>query len=141
MQDLAEKLFARVHKSGSERFEMRLGMMQACPLSAVLMHHLVWSAPVCHLPACSAELVPTEMRQQAPMISSCSRCYITGPSPSPERVCGVQVLSRMIGCHQLMLLNFYPFLQKYIQPHQTEVPTILAVLVQVRVTGIGMLGA
>ena len=46
-------------------------------------------------------------------------------------VCGGQVLSRMIGCHQLMLLNFYPFLQKYIQPHQTEVPTILAVLVQV----------
>ena len=31
VQDLAEKLFARVHKSGGERFEMRLGMMQVCP--------------------------------------------------------------------------------------------------------------
>ena len=31
VQDLAEKLFARVHKSGGERFEMRLRMMQVCP--------------------------------------------------------------------------------------------------------------
>ena len=38
----------------------------------------------------------------------------------------------MVGCHQLLLLNFYPFLQKYMQPHQAEVPTILAVLVQAR---------
>ena len=37
----------------------------------------------------------------------------------------------MIGCHQLLVLNFYPFLQKYMQPHQAEVPTILASLVQV----------
>ena len=37
----------------------------------------------------------------------------------------------MVGCHQLLLLNLYPFLQKYMQPHQAEVPTILAVLVQV----------
>ena len=51
----------------------------------------------------------------------------------------MQVLSRMIGCHQLMLLNFYPFLQKYVQPHQAEVPTILAVLVQVQISSVNPL--
>ena len=33
----------------------------------------------------------------------------------------MQVLSRIIGMHQLILLNFYPFLQRYIQPNQREV--------------------
>ena len=41
------------------------------------------------------------------------------------------VTSRAIGVHRLLLLNFYPFLQKYIQPHQLDVTRILAILVQV----------
>lgn len=47
------------------------------------------------------------------------------------RLCMMSVISRAVGVHQLLLLNFYPFLQKYIQPHQRDVTQILAVLVQV----------
>ncbi|CAM6088972.1 unnamed protein product [Calypogeia fissa] len=42
----------------------------------------------------------------------------------------MQVISRVIGIHRLMLLNFYPFLQKYIEPHQRDVTLILAAAVQ-----------
>lgn len=42
-----------------------------------------------------------------------------------------QVISRCVGVHKLLLLNFYPFLQKYIAPQQREVTHILAALVQV----------
>ena len=47
------------------------------------------------------------------------------------RLCMMSVISRAVGVHKLQLLNFYPFLQKYIQPHQRDVPQILAFLVQV----------
>ncbi|KAK9811636.1 hypothetical protein WJX72_007420 [[Myrmecia] bisecta] len=67
-QSFAEKLFARLHKCGGERFETRLAMMT--------------------------------------------------------------LISRIIGMHKLLLLNFYPFLQKYIQPHQRDVTHILASMVQ-----------
>lgn len=30
----------------------------------------------------------------------------------------LDVISRLIGLHQLMLLNFYPYIQRYLQPHQ-----------------------
>ncbi len=33
----------------------------------------------------------------------------------------LQVVSRVVGLHQLILLNFYPFLQRYIQPNQRDV--------------------
>jgi len=48
------------------------------------------------------------------------------------RLAMMGVCSRAIGVHRLLLLNFYPFLQKYIQPHQLDVTRILAILVQVR---------
>jgi hypothetical protein len=32
--------------------------------------------------------------------------------------------------HKLLLLNLYPFLQKYIAPHQRDVTVVLAALVQ-----------
>ncbi|WIA17645.1 hypothetical protein OEZ85_014450 [Tetradesmus obliquus] len=38
------------------------------------------------------------------------------------------VLSRVVGVHKLLLLNFYPFLQKYIAPHQRDVTQVLAAL-------------
>eukprot|EP00246_Nothoceros_aenigmaticus_P009153 TRINITY_DN24490_c0_g1_i1.p1 TRINITY_DN24490_c0_g1~~TRINITY_DN24490_c0_g1_i1.p1 ORF type:complete len:742 (-),score=193.00 TRINITY_DN24490_c0_g1_i1:170-2395(-) len=42
----------------------------------------------------------------------------------------MSLISRAIGIHKLILLNFYPFLQKYIQPHQRDVTHLLAAAVQ-----------
>lgn len=42
----------------------------------------------------------------------------------------LKVIARTIGLHQLILLNFYPFLQKYVQPHQRDVTNLLAAAVQ-----------
>ena len=47
------------------------------------------------------------------------------------RMIMMNVISRVIGVHKLSLLNFYPFMQKYILPHQRDAPKILAILVQV----------
>jgi hypothetical protein len=33
----------------------------------------------------------------------------------------ILVMCRIIGMHQLIMLNVYPFLQRYIQPSQLEV--------------------
>ncbi|KAJ2744366.1 Severe Depolymerization of Actin [Coemansia sp. BCRC 34301] len=40
----------------------------------------------------------------------------------------LKLISRLIGHHQLQLMAFYPFLQRYLQPHQIDVTQILAVL-------------
>ena len=48
------------------------------------------------------------------------------------RLAVMGLLSRVIGVHRLLLLNFYPFLQKYLQPHQRDVTQLLAALVQAR---------
>lgn len=42
----------------------------------------------------------------------------------------MQVISRAVGLHKLILLNFYPYLQRYIQPHQRDVTQLLAAAVQ-----------
>ncbi|XP_022855527.1 protein SDA1 homolog isoform X2 [Olea europaea var. sylvestris] len=42
----------------------------------------------------------------------------------------LKVISRTVGLHRLILLNFYPYLQKYIQPHQRDVTSLLAAAVQ-----------
>ncbi|KAL8111721.1 uncharacterized protein LOC141666675 [Apium graveolens] len=42
----------------------------------------------------------------------------------------VKVIARTIGLHRLILLNFYPYIQKYVQPHQRDVTTLLAAAVQ-----------
>lgn len=39
-------------------------------------------------------------------------------------------ISRLIGCHKLLLLPFYSFVQKYLTSHQIEVTKILAYLIQ-----------
>lgn len=39
-------------------------------------------------------------------------------------------VSRLIGCHKLLLLSFYSFLQRYLTSHQQEVTHILAYLIQ-----------
>ncbi|KAL3649829.1 hypothetical protein CASFOL_006232 [Castilleja foliolosa] len=42
----------------------------------------------------------------------------------------LKVIARTVGLHHLILLNFYPHLQKYVQPHQTNVTELLAAAVQ-----------
>lgn len=42
----------------------------------------------------------------------------------------LKVVARTVGLHRLILLNFYPYLQKYVQPHQRDVTTLLAAAVQ-----------
>ncbi|XP_017776201.1 PREDICTED: protein SDA1 homolog [Nicrophorus vespilloides] len=37
----------------------------------------------------------------------------------------LDVISRLIGLHDLFLFNFYPYLQRFMQPHQREVTRIL----------------
>eukprot|EP00123_Amoebidium_parasiticum_P010986 comp20446_c0_seq1/m.26000 comp20446_c0_seq1/g.26000 ORF comp20446_c0_seq1/g.26000 comp20446_c0_seq1/m.26000 type:complete len:691 (-) comp20446_c0_seq1:81-2153(-) len=46
------------------------------------------------------------------------------------RLMMMNLISRLVGVHELVLLNFYPFLQKYIQPKQKEVTCILTYLAQ-----------
>lgn len=46
------------------------------------------------------------------------------------RLLAMNFLSRLVGVHQLLLLDFYPFLQKYFQPHQQDVTQILAITAQ-----------
>eukprot|EP00887_Chlorella_sp_A99_P007365 scaffold2.g7365.t1 len=46
------------------------------------------------------------------------------------RLALMNVVSRAVGVHKLLLLNFYPFLQKYIAPSQRDVTAVLAALVQ-----------
>ncbi|PSN30739.1 Protein SDA1 [Blattella germanica] len=37
----------------------------------------------------------------------------------------LDVISRLIGLHQLFVLNYYPYIQRFMQPHQREVTKIL----------------
>lgn len=42
----------------------------------------------------------------------------------------LKVIARTIGLHRLILPKFYPFIQKYAQPHQRDVTSLLAAAVQ-----------
>ncbi|XP_059657788.1 uncharacterized protein LOC132304225 [Cornus florida] len=42
----------------------------------------------------------------------------------------LKVIARTVGLHRLILLNFYHFLQKYVQPHQRDVTSLLAAAAQ-----------
>ncbi|RDX88835.1 Protein SDA1-like protein [Mucuna pruriens] len=42
----------------------------------------------------------------------------------------LKLVARTVGLHQLIVLEFYPFLQKYIQPHQRDITNLLAAVVQ-----------
>lgn len=37
----------------------------------------------------------------------------------------LDVISRLIGLHNLFLFNFYPYVQRFMQPHQREAPRLL----------------
>lgn len=47
-----------------------------------------------------------------------------------HRLIFINLLSRLVGTHQLILFNLYPFLQRYLQPAQPEVTRVLAYLTQ-----------
>lgn len=47
-----------------------------------------------------------------------------------NRLVLINLMSRLVGTHELILLNFYPFLQRYLQPAQPEVTRVLAYLTQ-----------
>lgn len=42
----------------------------------------------------------------------------------------LKLIARTVGLHQLILLNYYPYLQKYVQPHQRHITNLLAAAVQ-----------
>ncbi|KAI0215847.1 Protein SDA1 [Lamellibrachia satsuma] len=42
----------------------------------------------------------------------------------------MNLVSRLIGIHQLFLFNFYPFVQRFLQPHQREVTRVLVYAAQ-----------
>ncbi|XP_020700433.2 LOW QUALITY PROTEIN: protein SDA1 homolog [Dendrobium catenatum] len=46
------------------------------------------------------------------------------------RMMMLKVIARTIGLHCLILLNFYSFLQRYVQPHQRDVTNLLAAGIQ-----------
>ncbi|XP_051907505.1 protein SDA1 homolog [Hippocampus zosterae] len=37
----------------------------------------------------------------------------------------MELISRLVGIHELFLFNYYPFIQRFLQPHQREVTKIL----------------
>ncbi|PXF40317.1 Protein SDA1-like [Gracilariopsis chorda] len=47
-----------------------------------------------------------------------------------NRLIFVNLISRLVGTHELILFSFYPFLQRYLQPAQPEVTRVLAYLTQ-----------
>eukprot|EP00199_Chlamydomonas_sp_CCMP681_P001181 CAMPEP_0119112818 /NCGR_PEP_ID=MMETSP1180-20130426/41795_1 /TAXON_ID=3052 ORGANISM="Chlamydomonas cf sp, Strain CCMP681" /NCGR_SAMPLE_ID=MMETSP1180 /ASSEMBLY_ACC=CAM_ASM_000741 /LENGTH=766 /DNA_ID=CAMNT_0007100531 /DNA_START=21 /DNA_END=2321 /DNA_ORIENTATION=+ len=54
---------------------------------------------------------------------------LSGNEKFETRMAVLNVVSRVIGLHKLLVLNFYPFLQKYIAPHTRDVTLILTALV------------
>jgi protein SDA1 len=44
------------------------------------------------------------------------------------KVMTLDVISRLIGLHQLILFNFYPYIQRFLQPHQKGLLPSLIVL-------------
>merc|ERR1712168_1085280 len=37
----------------------------------------------------------------------------------------MELISRLVGIHELFLFNYYPFIQRFLQPHQRDVTKIL----------------
>nr|CAG4651672.1 EOG090X030C [Triops cancriformis] len=46
------------------------------------------------------------------------------------KVMALDVVSRLIGLHQLFVFNFYPFIVRFLQPHQREVTRMLQFVAQ-----------
>jgi protein SDA1 len=50
--------------------------------------------------------------------------------PYENRLVLINLLTRLVGTYKLIVLNLYPFLQRYLQPAQPEVTRVLAYLAQ-----------
>jgi len=61
-----------------------------------------------------------------------ARLQRSGCERFEARLAMAALVSRVVGVHRLLLVNFYPFLQRYLQPHQRDVTQLLAALVQAR---------
>jgi protein SDA1 len=61
-----------------------------------------------------------------------ARLQRSGGERFEARLAMAALVSRVVGVHRLLLVNFYPFLQRYLQPHQRDVTQLLAALVQAR---------
>lgn len=46
------------------------------------------------------------------------------------KLMAMNLIGRLVGIHELVLLNFYPFLQRFLQPHQREVTKLLMIAAQ-----------
>ena len=47
-----------------------------------------------------------------------------------EKLMFMDLISRLIGVHHVILLNFYSYLQNYLSAHQVEITRVLAILLQ-----------
>ena len=47
-----------------------------------------------------------------------------------EKLMFMDLVSRLIGVHHLLVFNFYSYIQNYLQAHQVEITRILAILLQ-----------
>lgn len=54
----------------------------------------------------------------------------SGKMPVQTRLATIKLLSRIISVHQLVMVNFYPYLQRYLVPNGRDILTILAALVE-----------
>lgn len=54
----------------------------------------------------------------------------SGKDRFESKLAMIQLISRIIGIHKLMMLNFYPFLQKYLITRQQDVMQVMSSLVQ-----------
>ncbi|KAL2336025.1 hypothetical protein Fmac_010471 [Flemingia macrophylla] len=56
--------------------------------------------------------------------------HLKGCQRFEVRMMMLKLIARTVGLHRLILSKFYPFLKKYIQPHQRHVTDFLAMVVQ-----------
>ncbi|CAI9093320.1 OLC1v1028793C1 [Oldenlandia corymbosa var. corymbosa] len=54
----------------------------------------------------------------------------TGSERFEVKMMLLKVITRVVGLYSLIIENLYPFLQKYVQPHQRDVTSLLAAAVQ-----------
>ena len=94
-------------------------------LSRTLSHSLALSRTLSHSLALSRSLVLSVARSRA--VPPTPR---RASSTAQVRLLMISLSSRLIGTHRLMLPAFYPFVMRYMQPHQRDVTTILAACVQ-----------
>lgn len=108
-QGYSEKLFSYLRNSG-QSFDTKLLLIQACGFCNISLGLL--------------------------LLFLCCRCVrsrnIADTFTLPSRIIAAQVISRLIGVHKVLLVNFYPFLQRFAHPNQRDVTTIMASVVQVQ---------